>query len=226
MTSSNLRPTDETYQGFQAAYDHFNTELFAGRLPACMITLRTFGKARGYFSPDRFVHLADVTTTHEIALDPRQFMDRTAIEVLSTLVHEMCHLEQAEHGKPSRNGYHNRQWAQYMDAVGLVASNTGQPGGKRTGQAMTHYIAPEGPFELAAGRLLDSGRFVLGWADTAGFHTGNGKTTTGRGAEPAGKKTAGTRHKYVCPECRAAVWGRPGLAIACVDAGHDPQSMT
>ena len=69
-----VKPTDVTYRGFQAAYDVFNRELFGRRLPPCMITLRTFGKARGYFSPDRFVHLTEVTTTHEIALDPRQFM--------------------------------------------------------------------------------------------------------------------------------------------------------
>ena len=97
-----VKPTDVTYRGFQAAYDVFNRELFGRRLPPCMITLRTFGKARGYFSPDRFVHLTEVTTTHEIALDPRQFMDRTAVEVLSTLAHEMCHLEQREYGTPSR----------------------------------------------------------------------------------------------------------------------------
>jgi hypothetical protein len=29
-----------------------------------------------------------------------------------------------------------------MESIGLVPSNTGLPGGKRTGQQMTHYIMP------------------------------------------------------------------------------------
>jgi hypothetical protein len=225
-------PTTETYRGFQAAFDVFNAELFGGGLPGCMITLRTFGKARGYFSPDRFVHLTEVTTTHEIALDPRQFVDRTALEVLSTLAHEMCHLQQREVGQPSRGGYHNRQWADYMDAIGLVASDTGRPGGKRTGQRMTHYIAPGGRFEGVATGLIDSGRFVLAWADIEGFLDtttpvgsvgGNGARVSG---PVPGRRSGGKRAKYTCPACGVNVWGRAGLAIVCRDTTHTPIQMT
>ncbi len=131
----------------QLAYDYFNEHLFGGALPSCLITLRTHGKARAYFSPNRFEHLQRGDATHEIALDARHFANRTALEVLSTLVHEMVHLRQAEEGKPSRSGYHNRQWVQMMAEVGLIASDTGRPGGKQTGQAMTHYIEPGGRFE-------------------------------------------------------------------------------
>jgi hypothetical protein len=227
-----VKPTDETYKGFQAAYDVLNRELFGRRLPPCMITLRTFGKARGYFSPDRFVHLERVTTTHEIALDPRQFMDRTSLQVLSTLAHEMCHVEQRERGTPSRSGYHNRQWVAMMEIIGLVPSNTGEPGGKQTGQNMTHYIEPGGRFEKTATKLINSGRFTLGWADIEGFITTNPTTS----AKPAGvvrpvpaKKRSGVRAKYVCPTCQAAVWGKAGLTIGCLGPGddtHDPAVMT
>lgn len=226
-------PTAETYRGFQVAFDVFNAELFGSRLPGCMITLRTFGKARGYFSPDRFVHLTEVTTTHEIALDPRQFVDRTALEVLSTLAHEMCHLEQREFGTPSRGGYHNREWARLMDAIGLVASDTGAPGGKQTGQRMTHYIAPGGRFETVASRLIESGRFVLAWADIEGFLTTSGSGVAGPGGAkgtPAGgvasgRRSGGRRAKYSCPLCGVNVWGKAGLAIVCSDTAHQPVEM-
>jgi len=229
-----VKPTDVTYRGFQAAYDVFNRELFGRRLPPCMITLRTFGKARGYFSPDRFVHLTEVTTTHEIALDPRQFMDRTAVEVLSTLAHEMCHLEQREYGTPSRAAYHNREWVDLMARIGLVASDTGKPGGKQTGQAMTHYIEPGGRFETVARRLVDAGRFTLGWADIEGFIVDEpaGGTPGAKTVVPAPKAAksprSGVRAKYVCGTCTAAVWGKPGLTIGCLgttDSVHEPAVM-
>ena len=224
-------PTAETYRGFQEAFDVFNAELFGGVLPGCMITLRTFGKARGYFSPDRFVHLTEVTTTHEIALDPRQFVERTALEVLSTLAHEMCHLQQREFGRPSRGGYHNREWARYMDAVGLVASDTGAPGGKQTGQRMTHYINPDGPFVTVGTELIESGRFNLVWADIEGFldtstPTGANRATPGIGRATSGRSGGGRRSKYTCAVCGAAVWGKAGLAIVCSDTSHTPTEMT
>mgnify|MGYP000976900691 CR=1 FL=1 len=195
-TGRPVKPTDVTYRAFQTAYDTFNRQLFGRRLPACMITLRTFGKARGYFSPDRFVHLADVTTTHEIALDPRQFMDRTALEVLSTLAHEMCHLEQAEHGTPSRAGYHNREWGELMCRIGLIPSDTGRPGGKQTGQNMTHYIEPGGRFETVARRLVEGGRFSIGWADIEGFLQDD-PTPAGGGAPIGGRAVPTVPRKAV-----------------------------
>ena len=42
-----------------------------------------------------------------------------------------------------------------------MPSNTGQPGGKRTGQQMTHYILEDGPFAEAPVR--GPGWTVLGW---------------------------------------------------------------
>ena len=57
-----------------------------------------------------------------------------------------------------------------MAEIGLIASHTGQPGGKRTGQQMTHYIADGGLFAGAATDLL-----ALGWGiqyvDRAGRFT-------------------------------------------------------
>jgi predicted SprT family Zn-dependent metalloprotease len=71
----------------------------------------------------------DGTEVHdEIAFNIRLFAKRSPGEILATLVHEMCHLEQAHFGAPSRNGYHNREWATLMERVGLVPSDTGRPG--------------------------------------------------------------------------------------------------
>ena len=67
--------------------------------------------------------------TAEIALNPDTFEDRTDMEILNTLAHEMCHLWQHYFGKPSRGGYHNREWATMMEKIGLMPSSTSEPGG-------------------------------------------------------------------------------------------------
>jgi hypothetical protein len=95
-------------------------------------------------------------------MEPSHFVERP--EVLSTLVHEMVHLWQYHHGKPSRSGYHNTEWAAKMAALGLMPSNTSAPGDKRTGQQMTHYIIAGGLFGHAADALLASG-LTISWGD-------------------------------------------------------------
>ena len=54
-------------------------------------------------------------------------------------MHEMAHLEQHHFGKPSRAGYHNKQWAGMMKAVGLIRSDTGAPGGQN-GRKESHPL--------------------------------------------------------------------------------------
>jgi predicted SprT family Zn-dependent metalloprotease len=43
------------------------------------------------------------------------------------MTNEMAHLEQHHFGKPSRSGYHNKEWAGMMKAVGLIPSDTAAP---------------------------------------------------------------------------------------------------
>ena len=85
---------------------------------------------------------------HEISLTPNIFA-LTPKGIFSGLVHEMVHLWQFEYGKPSRNGYHNKEWAWKMKEVGMIPSHTGKAGGKETGEKMSHYIERGGRFEKA-----------------------------------------------------------------------------
>src|SRR5207248_9605496 len=79
------------YRACEHAYDWFNAELFENALPPCLITLHRKARSRGYFANDRFEHRAGGSTTDEIALNPDTFRGRSDKEILSTLVHEMCH---------------------------------------------------------------------------------------------------------------------------------------
>jgi predicted SprT family Zn-dependent metalloprotease len=198
------------YSAFDQAYDYFNAELFAGKLPLCYITLQRKGKRNlGYYSPDRFVarsdgRLVSLLTkgqyTDEIALNPDNFTGRSDKDILATLVHEMAHLWQQKFGTPPRKAYHDRQWGAKMEAIGLMPSHTGEPGGKRTGQQMHHYIIPGGAFELACDRLLATG-FCLAWQS--------------RPCAEQGRVSRPSKVKYTCPTCEQNAWAKPDANLVC-----------
>jgi len=164
-------PTQLAYGELQQAYDFFNQSLFGDRLPPCLITYQRKNRTYGYFSGDRW--LGGQKIADEVAMNPMHFPERSQAEVLSTLVHEMVHLEQYHFGQPNRSGYHNKQWAIWMERVGLIPSDTGEAGGKQTGQQMSHYIAPGGVFDKAFAELTRDG-FRLSWTDRAAEGSGIG----------------------------------------------------
>ncbi len=155
-------PTEEAYTALDRAYRHFNQCLFAGRLPNCMFTLHNKGPlVLGTVSPNRFVDRIG-TVTHQLTVNPAYLVSRDLLSTLSTLVHEQVHIQQIEFGRPTRRGYHNREWGKMMKRVGLYPSATGQPGGAEVGEMMSHYIVEGGPFHVAARQLIASG-FAFNW---------------------------------------------------------------
>jgi len=197
-----MKPTHETYSELDKAYDFFNKELFGGQLPPCVLTMQRKKQTYGYFWGDTWSDSTGKTITDEIALNPDQFRRRSTSDVLSTLVHEMCHLQQFHDGSPSRNGYHNKEWAMMMSVVGLIPSDTGQIGGKETGQRMSHYVDPGGRFDRACTKLVNKG-FTIPWhALTAGD-------------EETRKKKAASKTKYTCPSCDLNAWAKPDSELVC-----------
>jgi predicted SprT family Zn-dependent metalloprotease len=202
MTTS---PTQRTYDRLNEAYSYFNKKLFSGTLPHCLITMQRRSGAYGYFAGDKFGTKDGKEKTDEIALNPSHFRNRTTEEVLSTLVHEMAHLWQHHHGKPSRTSYHNREWAERMRGLGLNPSSTGQPGGKETGQKVSHYIAEKGAFATECAALIAGGfalPYVELWND---------------GDESKRKKKAASKTKYTCPDCGNNAWAKPDTNLICGD---------
>lgn len=203
MTADN--PTLKTYDGLNRAYAFFNDRLFAGELPACLVTLQRKNKAYGYFAGGRFGSKDGAEIADEIALNPSHFKSRTDEQSLSTLAHEMAHLWQHHFGKPSRAGYHNKEWAVKMHAIGLHPSSTGQPGGKETGQSCSHYIVSGGPYSRAFAELAAqpdfSALYVELWGDAE--------------ARKKRKAKAASKTRYTCPSCELHAWAKPGSRLMC-----------
>jgi predicted SprT family Zn-dependent metalloprotease len=163
MSKNEIKPTSEFYGRLQDAYDYFNQHLFDGALPHCLITVQREKNTMGFFSAARWSN-DGTSEVHEIALNPAYFARRKVIEVFQTLVHEQCHVWQHEYGSPSRTGYHNREWSEKMEAIGLMPSSTGEPGGGKIGQKMSDYPAEGGRFKQACIKLIMAG-YQFNWID-------------------------------------------------------------
>lgn len=223
-------PTQHTYQTLQEVYHHFNRELFDGKLPECLITLQREKSTYGYFSAQRFVHRDGQVMTDEIALNPSYFAIVDVREILQTIAHEMVHLWQHHFGDPGRRRYHNKQWADKMQEIGLMPSDTGKPGGRTTGEKMSDYVIEGGRFPKICEPFIEQGKFV-DWLDRfPPTPMRGGRTLAQPGAllalalvrdpeavqgEPAVPADKSNRVKQRCPGCGAQAWGKPSLKLIC-----------
>lgn len=232
-----MRPTEEAYEELQLAWDFYNIRLFEGRLIPCILTFQRAKRTYGYFSRERFIN-RDGKRADEIALNPEYFAVIPLLEILQTMVHEMCHQWQHQYGTPGRRRYHNKEWAEEMIRVGLMPTDTGKPGGKITGEHMSDYVIVGGEFSRVTEELLMSG-FGITWLDRfpirlvqsvvldPGEETeiieGNSPQVApnalGAGLELmlAVPENRSHRLKYTCTFCKINVWGKPGLNLKCGD---------
>ena len=127
-----MTPTTDQFEAYQNIFSYF-------KLPDIILNFSRKGKrVQGFFAPKRWGRGDNVV--HEISVNPDASHAQDIKHVMATFVHEMAHLWQQEFGKVPRGGYHNKQWGDKMKEIGLYPSNTGEEGGKETGQQMTHYI--------------------------------------------------------------------------------------
>lgn len=199
-----MTPTEQQTNTLQELYNYYNAELFKGELPNIILSLSRAGSAHtgGFFAPSRWVGKnTETKALHEISLSP-ETLRKEPKTIVSILVHEMVHLWQHEYGKPSRSCYHNSEWADKMESIGLMPSDTGEKGGKRTGQQITHYIIENGKFEKAYEKMDKN--LLLPFEHV-----------------PLEQKKTKNKTKYICVGCGAKVWGKEKLRIKCKDCGKE-----
>ena len=230
--ASSVGLTAAEYTTLQGAYDYFNVALFAASLPQVLITLQRHHRALGYFSARRFQRRGHVRQrVHEVALNPDGFTGHTDKAILSTLVHEMVHVWQQEHGHPGRGRYHNREWARKMCDIGLMPSTTGRPGGAVTGESVSHYVMEDGEFSAACSRFLNRYRLVWESAELRANETSGDESRdedesrTGDDSAGPSKITTQTRTKFTCPNCGLNVWAKPDALVDCHRCSIEAQEL-
>lgn len=190
-----MNPTIQIHNELQEAFDFFNARLFDNELPITLMTLQRGKRTFGYFSPNRFTN-GDGQQVSELAMNPDYFGARTLVDTLSTVVHEMAHVWHFFiKESPCRTGYHDKVWGEKMESLGLMPSNTGMEGGKKTGQQMTHYIIEGGQFSKAVFELIERG-FDISWYDTYGANL-QINSRTNKGILSDWKKQAGGNDELV-----------------------------
>jgi hypothetical protein len=184
------------------AYAFFNEKLFSGSLPGALITLQRKARSYGFFDHKRFADTRDgEASTDEIALNPKHFKERSDEQILATLAHEMVHQRQCRFGKPSRKGYHDKEWVQMMKEIGLCPSDTGEAGGRETGQSIHHFIVPSGPFAVACAEWINSGGKI------------SYVEISGDAKKEKAKRESKTKH--TCPICGGNAWSKKDYSLTC-----------
>lgn len=211
-----LDPTRQVCHELAVAFDFFNSRLFGNRLRPCLITLQRQRGAAGYFAAQRFETRDGTIIVDEIALNPELFHAHSEANILSTVVHEQVHALQAQYGHPSDGGYHNKEWADWMERIGLIPSDTEMEGGQKTGFHMSHYIQPDGPFARACADLIAQGigiSFVDRWAAMANAKPESDPAHDKRQARR--KSKAASKSLFRCDKCGQSAWGKSSLKIDC-----------
>jgi predicted SprT family Zn-dependent metalloprotease len=196
--------TQEFYTNLQTAYNYFNEKLFQSELPQCMVTLNRKNNAKGYFCPQVFAQLTDpLNFIAEISLNPDHFT-RPIKEILSTLVHKMCHLWCEIRGYKSRKGFHSKQWVIKMKEIGLTPIDKNGVE-KESAAQMTHKINEGDLFDTICDKLLEEIKFDL-------VNLPNQKEK---------KEKEKTRFKYFCENnCDDAEFtGKRDLKVICASCG-------
>lgn len=224
--SNLLMPTAEAYGDLQRPFTVLNDALFYGELPNCLITLTRRANVLGYFCAGAFRDLGG-NVAHEISMNPVYLAARSEEESLSTLVHEMCHLWRHVCGRRNRKGgfgapgYHDAVWADKMEAIGLMPSNTGGPDGHRTGFQMTHYTIGGGPFDLACRQFIGTGARIR-WRDGFCQPEASPKLPPDElvPPQPQPKRRTKTRTCFVCGGCDLKVLTKASAHLACTDCNR------
>lgn len=214
--NSQLRvPTLENAAYWQFLTKVINERFFGGELPETMVTFTHRRRALGYFCSCAFEDGAG-RIAHEIAMNPDWFETVGFAQTLSTLGHELTHLWRHVHGGKNRKGgvdapgYHSAVWANKMESIGLMPSDTGKPGGKRTGYRVSDYIIEGGRFDLFCRELQISGVDLLWRTAKPRAHAADPEVISVTAAPGKKAKTG-----FICRGCGERAWARKSAQFDC-----------
>lgn len=197
-----MKPIVENAKAYNLAYEHFNKELWDGKLSSPMLLLTRDARIiGGHFAPNKWAD-DDGQKVHEIAINANGMVDGDPISLLGILAHEMAHCWQQDFGSPTRNGYHNEEWAQEVRRIGLTIEGSGQK--------VHTEIEPGGLVEKAIASMPEAAVFPWMSAECVGGETPKPE---------APKSKSGIRARYTCPICGLNAWAKQGASLVCGEDG-------
>jgi predicted SprT family Zn-dependent metalloprotease len=198
---------EELYRIFAILnHDKFNDDL-----PEPVITIqKTTGSVLGHFTPYKAwknkqnvendnieTDDSDETAYHEINIDPRWFCNRTAEEVVETLLHEMCHYYNKLADINDCNGSnHNKKFKSMAEKVGLIVEK-----GKSVGWGYTS-LSDELKKYIEESIKPNEKAFEY-------FRSGNAIS------EGVRKPRTKTLFVYTCPDCGQTAKGKKDIELKC-----------
>jgi predicted SprT family Zn-dependent metalloprotease len=201
-----MQPVCENAKAYDLAFTHLNEELYGGKLPIPMLMLtRDRRITMGHFAPRRWAGRRGDERIHEIAVNVNCGANREPVTVFGVLAHEMTHLWQQEHGHPTRNGYHNKEWEREARRIGLLIQ-----GG---GQKVHTEVEPEGLTEAAIASMPKAAAFpwISAEVDSLGALRPKGQPQV----------RSGHRSRYTCPICGLHAWAKPEASLVCGTDGQE-----
>lgn len=153
------------YEQLTELFNRFNQDLFVEVLgdsvPECIITLHRKTNTTSEMVFEGFIESDNNEKMSEIILNPQWFGIKPRIEILQYLVHQMMHIYQHTYGEVSKSGRHDEQYLDFMNAIGLMPSDTGTPEGKNTGgKKLTNYPLPDGHFLRVCNELAQEHKLI------------------------------------------------------------------
>lgn len=183
----------------ERAYDDINRELFESALSTKpVITIAPTPGAYGHFTTWKAWEGEGGEGRYEINLGAED-INRPAIDVMATLVHEMCHqyCQERDLKDTSRSGtYHNKTFREVAEAHGLSISYD-----KRIGWSET---------KPGKGLLAMEERGAFAQVENSLHRKGGARK------DPATRAASSTR-KYVCPDCGMSVRATREVRVMCMD---------
>lgn len=205
--------TSRTAGYLEKLFRKLNAKFFAGEeFTEPIITVQNTPDAYGHVSVAKIWKVKG-ETKHELNIGAGT-LDRPIENVCATMLHEMVHLYNMEHGvqDTSRGGsYHNKKFRDEAEKRGLHIEHHDRYGWTVTtpAESLLDWILEEGLTEIDMNRGFSFGIPTTG--------SGAGASQGGRiDKTPTAKKPSSTR-KLQCPKCGCSVRATKAVRIMCMD---------
>lgn len=204
--------TSRTAGYLEKIFRGLNAHFFAGEeIAEPIITIQNTPNAYGHVTVAK-TWQAKGEDRHELNIGAGT-LDRPIENICATMLHEMVHLYNLEHGVKdcSRGGtYHNKKFKEEAERRGLIIEHDSRIGWSITtpGDRLLDFIIDRGWTEIDMNRGMS-------WI-SIGKITGTGGRSTAGGDEPTAKKKSSTR-KYQCPKCGNSCRATKELNLICGD---------